>query len=210
MRELCVAGFRDAKLLKISKGAAECSLEYLVRALRRQKSETPVVLVASRDRPSSHEMDLDHLRSHPQVKVLWMLREPRDVLTSVHPDKPGTFYVKPERLIQSLELYLRCRNEPQVVTVRYEDLVLEPNSVQKRIGALLGLKKLRLFTKGYEHFPRFRENVRAMHSIRPIDADSLHRWKANAPYKEYLRHVFSQYPELRSLARKCGYRTALR
>ena len=133
-----------------------------------------------------------------------MLRNPLDVLTSIHKKKPG-FYVEPYRLIASLNLYLQFAEEPQVLTVRYEDLVIEPERVQTEIAAKFGLETMRPFADCYEHFPRFKQNVEAMHSIRPIDADGLDKWRKRPDYASYLQKMVKEYPELISLARLCGY-----
>ena len=175
----------------------------LLREAREKKSRN--IFVVSRDRETSLAMSLEMLRENPTIKVIWMLRNPLDVLTSTHANKPGEFYVEPERLIQSLELYRQFRNEPQVLTVRYEDLVSNPNAVQGKIAAAFNLNPSREFTEAHKHFPRFEENVRAMHSIRPVDAGSLDKWKKNPVHAEYLKKTLADFPAIIPLARDCGY-----
>ena len=75
-------------------------------------------------------MDRDLLRVNPDVKILWMLRDPRDILTSIHANQPDKYYVTPDRLIKSLQLYLQFKDEPQVMAVRYEELVGNPDAMQ--------------------------------------------------------------------------------
>lgn len=226
MRELCVSSFRNAELVKAADDVTECPLSHLVRSLYPQgkraffsisrfvgsffsssKQSSPL-LVAGRDRDTSLSMDAELLRANPEIKLLWMLRDPRDVLTSTHPRRPGEFYVKPERLIKSLELYHHFKNLAQVLTVRYEELVFNANAVQARIAQAFQLEPIRNFTEGYKHFTRD-ENVRAMHSVRPIDAKSVQKWKANPGYLEYLQKVVAEHPALIPLARDCGYEVNL-
>ncbi len=206
MRELCVTGFRGMELVKVSNIAAECSLAHLAGLLR---APQPLTLVASRDRNTSLDMDLDLLRANPGVKVVWMLRQPLDVLTSVHADRPGEFYVDPERLFKSLKLYQRFKDEPQVLTIHYSELVSDPNAIQARIAKAFQLETGCDFTEAHKYFPRFDQNVRAMHSIRPIDAKSVQKWKDNPVYREYLEKVLDEHPALISLARDCGYEISL-
>src|SRR5271170_8026357 len=132
MRELCTHGFRNAELLKLKRNRAECSLEYVVESLKKNRADGRV-LAASRDRQTSLAMDAELLRANPGIRVLWMLRNPPDILTSAHGGMPGKYYVEPERMIASLQLYERFKNEEQVLTVRYEDLVFEPKAVQNKI-----------------------------------------------------------------------------
>ncbi len=225
MRELCATGFRGAKLVKISKTAAECSLDHLVSLLTApvkhsafstllapflsKRSRPPALLVASRDRDNSYDMAVELLRAHPEIKVIWMLRNPLDVLTSTHPDQPGKFYMPPLKVLKALELYQRFRHEPQVLSVHYEELVSNPGAVHARIASAFQVEPLRDFTEGYKHFPRFDQNVRAMHSIRPIDAGSVQKWKSNPGYREYLQQTLAEHPILISAARACGYEISL-
>jgi hypothetical protein len=204
IRELCVSSFQGAELVKLTKNQAECSLAHVVELLRPPAAGSRV-LVASRNYETSLAMDREFLRANPDVKILWMLRDPRDVLTSTHPDQPGKFYVTPERLIQSFQLYGQFKDEAQVLTIRYEELVTNPDAVQNRIAQSLNLVASRKFAEAHKFFPRFHENVRAMHSIRPIDANSVQKWRNNPPLEQYLRRLFASHPAIVSLAGECGY-----
>jgi hypothetical protein len=106
MRNLCVAAFAKAELAKLHDDAAEISFGRFVQFLGHGK-----VWVASRNQRSSLEMTAQELHSYPNVKVLWMLRDPRDVLTSVHRMDASKFWVSPERWIKSIELYHQLKND---------------------------------------------------------------------------------------------------
>jgi Sulfotransferase family len=206
MRDLCASSFRGAELVMVSKNNSECALKHLIEPLREaREKKSRKIFIVSRDRETSLAMSVEMLRENPTIKVIWMLRNPLDILTSTHANKPGEFYVEPERLFQSFELYRQFRNEPQVLTVRYEDLVSNPNAVQRRIAESFHLEAIRDFTEAYEHFPRFKENVRALHSIRPIDSDSVDKWKKTPAHVEYLKKVLTNFPAIVPLAHECGY-----
>lgn len=204
VRELCATGFSRAEPLKLPKERTECSLEFLVTSLATAR---PVgrILVASRNRDTSLVMDPELLRAHPEVKVVWTLRHPFDVLTSIHNSKPGEFYVTPERLIASLQLYDQFKREKQVLTVRYEDVALQPDIVQDQIAVAFALEPLRSFTDCYKHFSGLRKSVVALHEIRPIDANSVGRWRRNPQQRRYLRGVVEKYPAVSDLSRCIGY-----
>jgi hypothetical protein len=206
MRDLCACSFRGAELVMVSKNNSECALKHLIEPLREaRKKKSRKIFVVSRDRETSLAMGVEMLRACSNLRVIWMLRNPLDVLTSTHANKPGEFYVEPERLIQSLELFRQFRNEPQVLTVRYEDLVSNPNAVQIKIAGAFNLESSRDFTEAHKYFPRFDENVRALHSIRPVDAGSLEKWKKNPAHAEYLKKVLADFQAIVPLARDCGY-----
>lgn len=204
MRELCATAYQDAELLKLTENRAECDLEKLVAQVDSDKSgEDKRIWVASRNRPASLFMDPAVFHSHPEVGFVWMLRNPLDVLTSAHKKRKG-YYVEPYRLIASLNLWLQFRNEPNVLTVRYEDLVTTPVAVQDQIAQRFGLQSIRPFLECHQHFPQFKQNLEALHSIRPIDANSVDKWKKNPESCRYLADVLKRYPEIIALGKLCG------
>ena len=92
-----------------------------------------------------------------------------------------------------------------MLTVRYEELVANPDEMQNRIAGSFNLVASRKFAEAHKYFPRFHENVRAMHSIRPIDANSVQKWRKNPQLQQYLQQIFASHPAVMALARDCGY-----
>jgi hypothetical protein len=208
IRELCGSAFQGVEMVKLTKDTAECSLAHLVDLLHKPGNGT-AVRVASRNYENSLAMDRELLRANPDVKILWMLRDPRDILTSIHANQPEKYYVTPDRLIKSLQLYQQFKNEPQMLAVRYEELVSQPDAMQAKISGFCHLTPSRKFDEAYKFFPRFHENVRAMHSIRPIDTNSVQKWRTNPAHQKYLQQTLSAHPEISTLARECGYDVSL-
>jgi Sulfotransferase domain len=187
MRELCLSGFRETKLVQSSETNLECGLDLFIKPQQRKFLESKAtVFVASRDRDCMYSMSLEMVRSHPGLHVIWMLRNPLDVLTSIHPHKPDRFYMSPGRWMETIELYKKFEKEPQVMTVRYEELVSNPQAVQKRIAETCSLEPVRCFTESHAFFSKSPTAVQALHSIRPIDSDSVEKWKKNPEYRDYL------------------------
>ncbi len=58
-----------------------------------------------------------------KVKIIHLLRDGRDVLTSKHPTNPNKYWVSPSRYIQDVQSGLEYQSHPSVYTVKYEDLV---------------------------------------------------------------------------------------
>lgn len=203
MRELCATAYQDAELLKLTENRAECDLEKLAQVDLNRSGGDNRIWVASRNRPASLVMDPAVVHAHPEIGFVWMLRNPLDVLTSAHKKKRG-YYVEPYRLIASLNLWLLFRNEPNVLTVRYEDLVTTPVAVQDQIAERFGLHPIRPFLECHEHFPQFKQNLEALHSIRPIDANSVDKWKKSPESCRYLGDVLKRYPEIIALGKLCG------
>jgi len=204
IRELCGSAFQGVEMVKLTKDTAECSLAHLIDLLD-QPAKNAAVRVASRNYENSLAMDRELLRANPDVKILWMLRDARDILTSIHANQPDKYYVTPDRLVKSLQLYLQFKDEPQVLAVRYEELVGNPDAMQVKISQFCHLTASRKFVEAHKFFPRFHENVRAMHSIRPIDTNSVQKWRTNPAHQKHLQDVFAAHPEILKLAGECGY-----
>lgn len=204
IRELCVAAFKGAELVRLTEHRAECSLTHVVDRMTQSIADTRI-LVASRNYENSFVVNRNLLHTHPEIKILWTLRDPRDVLTSLHPERPGEFYVTPERWIASFELYRQFKDEPQVLTIRYEDLVTRPCATQKRITKSFNLTAIRKFGDAHNFFPCFYENARAMHSIRPIDTNSIHKWRKCSQLTQYLKQIYANHPAIIRMAGDCGY-----
>jgi hypothetical protein len=204
MRELCAAGFAGAEALPLPQHRTECSFEFMLATLAKVR-EASRILVASRNRDASLAMDRHLLLAHPEVKVVWMLRHPFDVLTSYHASDPGRFYVSPERLITSLDLHEAFRHEPQVLTLHYEDVILRPLEAQNEIAAAFALEPSRSFPECHAHFTAGRKSVVALHSVRPLDASSIGRWRRNPEHCQYLLSVLAAHPALAGSSRRAGY-----
>ena len=67
------------------------------------------------------------------VRIVHIVRDGRDVITSKHPDKQTKYWVPPERWINDVEAGLQYENHPQVLTIKYEDLVGRPEETIKKI-----------------------------------------------------------------------------
>lgn len=70
-----------------------------------------------------HEFD-EIRRQLGKVKFVHIVRDGRDVVTSVHPKKPGQYWVPIERWILDVRAGLRQKECEDVFTLKYEDLVL--------------------------------------------------------------------------------------
>jgi hypothetical protein len=60
------------------------------------------------------------------------VRDGRDVVLSMHPRRQSRSHVPPERWISDVAAGTRFEGHPRVLTVRYEDLVTEPEAQLRR------------------------------------------------------------------------------
>ena len=110
-----------------------------------------------------HDLPLDRI-------IIYSVRHPFDVLTSVHPQtvRQRLFHITPERWTNEYEALNRLREEQpsrKICYVKYENLVTSPDGVQQQIAEHCGL--------AIDH--RFTEKLR-LGSVRKWEHDPLRRW----------------------------------
>ena len=117
-----------------------------------------------------------------QLKLLYLVRHPLDVVTSTLNYRGKTYknYIPPERWLAETKA-LRSLIESQrqgVFLLRYEDLVLQPDTAQRKIGDYFGLKIDTLFSRCHERFIASEDIDATLNGLRPPDASSIGRWKS--------------------------------
>jgi hypothetical protein len=135
-----------------------------------------------------------------QVFLINIIRDPRDVLTSRHArDKKGSYYVDPDRWKRSMEaadrLLQLLDGYPYTLTVRYEDVVLNSRGFEETVRTRFGMK-LRETLKNIDGLKDNLEalklnvgRVKAMHTLRNFDPESIGRWKKSADEVVYLDEI---------------------
>ncbi|MCF7916350.1 MAG: sulfotransferase [Candidatus Omnitrophica bacterium] len=113
-----------------------------------------------------------------KVKIINIVRDGRDVITSRHPSDLSKFWVSSQRWINDVEAGLSYENHPQVLTIRYEDLINNYETTVKSICAFIGED----FRKEFLQFPKTAKEklteFKALNNeVQSIFADSIGRWK---------------------------------
>lgn len=143
--------------------------------------------------------------------VVHVVRDPRDVLTSRKGERE--LYVELERWRRSARASalvlerLRAAGYSRVLTVRYEDIVAQP----ERVGCLLMDRTGLRLRPGVASWARLRDNLaivgqtvaraQAMHSIRDFDPRSVGRWRRHAEQREFVRRLLRESPVREDLHR---------
>jgi hypothetical protein len=177
---------------------------------RREIGGGPGVLVTKRGF-RWHEPDqltpLIQRIKHEDLGLIYLVRDPRDVLTSLHAGNSSqTSYLSPERWLASVKAGDRLLHEvgglDRTLVLRYEDFALRPEQVQRRLEQAFGLA----LRPGAASLSELEENLSAanyrvprnmelaMNRIRRIDASSVGRWRraAHGPT------AFEEYPAIRA------------
>ncbi len=139
----------------------------------------------------------------PELYVIAMIRDPRGVITSRHDSKPGVYFSSFWRWERYLEAIAALENHPRYLTVRYEDLVDDPDAVQDRVARAFPFLHM---TGRFSRFPEgaeVHERARvSLNGVRSVDRTSLGRWRQELPRVkgELIRH-----PEMNQWLVRLGY-----
>ncbi len=120
---------------------------------------------------------------------------------------PQGYVVSSERWGRYYEAFKRQQNEPDVITVRYEDLVADVENEQKRLEAFTG----ETMAVPFSHFneverPDF--DTSTLNGLRPIEQTLIARWAAPS-HEERIREVLHELPESPQALIDLGYATVV-
>lgn len=153
---------------------------------------------------SSGKLD-KHLASK-DLGVIFMMRDPRDVLVSKHYLKPNIYWVQPERWMRNAEFARKHQDHSRVLLVKYEDVLTSPNKVQNEISDKFGLTMLRQFDECHLYFDENDEaNIGAMNGVRPLDSSRIGNWKDDPAKMKRIKKIMKQHPEIETYMDMFGY-----
>lgn len=148
------------------------------------------------------------LSINPRLHVIYMLRDPRDAISSrSHRNNRGDKKIwgsladwkAHHALAQQLEAY------PNFITIKYEDLVSEPDKVQAYLQERMPfLKRKCLFSEYHLQASPSSKSEAALGGLRPISPVSIGNWRKNKPY---IKAQIEKYGDISALLIELGYET---
>jgi len=118
----------------------------------------------------------------PDLHVVFLLRDPRDVVASRHKLDPGRYWTNLRIWKRALAAARRVFDHPRFVLLRYEDLVRDPEGTQaelaRRLPFLTPTGPMREFSARADPS---NQSLEALHELRPIDDRSIGRWRRHKP-----------------------------
>jgi len=153
------------------------------------------------------------------VLHLILLRDPRDLVSSRHEYVSNQYFqgYDYQFLIRDgfksftgpglgaiAEAVRKVKNDNRrIYTMRYEELVCDPERARQVIGFATGFELRNSFSTFHESkIPQ--DLVDALNGVRPVEAPKKPAWTESGRYERVLRQI-STFPELESLALEWGY-----
>jgi hypothetical protein len=122
------------------------------------------------------------LRIDPNLWVINMVRDPRDIVVSRHGKAPDKYWCGLRHWKTGLPAVRKARTHPRFVNVRYEDLVRRPQRVQTMLLDRVPFLRKTAEFRDYDRFSRPSAKTReALRELRPIDTRSIGAWRQHKP-----------------------------
>ncbi len=107
-----------------------------------------------------------------------MVRDPRDVVVSRHRASPDHFWSDLEWIKVRVRLFNKAISHPRFISIRYEDLVANPDEVQATLMRKIGFLRKKAAFSDFAKVARPSESaVRALGGVRDISTESIARWR---------------------------------
>jgi hypothetical protein len=140
-----------------------------------------------------------------KVKIINIFRDARDVVTSRHPLDPTQYWVPIERWVEDVKSGLDAQQHyPNVLSIRYEDLVAETETVIRKACAFIQEDFDPRMMEYHKH-TNVQTNLAWSGKARPIHAESLRKWE-NPEHASRINELMAN-SEAVMLSRQLGYLT---
>ena len=137
------------------------------------------------------------------VRFIVLSRDPRDVLTSMHFSRPSEYFVSAAAWRHIYKHWKWACQSSDTLSIRYEDLITRPDTVETGVCEFTGWKTTRDFQQFHHCVPRGFDG-RALNGVRPLDSDNQNRWRLEQ-HRCRMQSLLSELPELPRVLVDLGY-----
>jgi hypothetical protein len=113
---------------------------------------------------------------HEQVRLIHLIRDGRDVVTSRHPYKPDRYWVPVSRWVNDVSAGLAFHDHPCVLTIRYEDLITEYGTTIEAVCAHIGEECTESVRDWFAH-TGIRSSRHWFEPVQQLHTKAIGRWK---------------------------------
>jgi len=111
-----------------------------------------------------------------RVKLINIIRDGRDIMLSKHPKKEDDYWVSPERWVNDVKAGLKFKDHPQVLTIKYEDLILNYHDLIVEICDFIDEDCPEEVYNWFEH-TNVKKSKAWSHSAQKIHSKSIKKWE---------------------------------
>lgn len=116
------------------------------------------------------------------LHVIYMLRDPRDMIVSMHGSDSELYYSNLEYWNNFMPFADALRDHPRFLQIRYEDLAANPDAVQQKISAHLPfIKQKHKFSEYHRVSNPSSDSRLALGEVRPVSSKSIGNWRNHKP-----------------------------
>lgn len=143
------------------------------------------------------------LKYWSEAQFIHIIRDPRDVLTSRHRNKPGEYWVSLNRWVKDVSKGLDLQDHPRLFTIRYEDLVQDFEPTIQALCNSLGMKCGTEILNWHTH-TTVRKNRSWEGKVVKLHSNSLKKWEL-PEHGERLNQIKGD-KRIQALMERLGYR----
>lgn len=156
---------------------------------------------------SKKPTDLVHaarvIRWDKALHVIYMQRDPRDVIVSEHGSRRGEYWCDFNVWQHNQRLLPKISGNPRFIECKYENLVRDPDAEQTRIAEAYPFLKTKFKFSEFEQVSQASDAANlALKGVRAISPASVGTWRRNLPR---IAAQLSAYPELAQAVVDAGY-----
>lgn len=149
---------------------------------------------------------LEFFLTQEDLGIIYMMRDPRDVLVSRHFMQPQKYWVSPQRWIDTAHMAEEVKDYPQVIVVKFEDLIEVSDEVQLEIARVFDLEMSVPFEECHKKFNQTdKVGISAMNGARSLDTSRIGNWKEDEAKRARVQWAFTRCPEIKELMQKFDY-----
>ena len=136
------------------------------------------------------------------VKLIHLVRDGRDVMLSKHPSNPDEYWVSPKRWVNDVKAGLKYKDHPQVLTIKYEDLILSYDETVEIICDFIN-EECTEELYSYLNHTNVKDNNAWHNGAKKLHTKSVEKWKKEEN-KERVEEVMKN-DEVKALLKELNY-----
>jgi len=138
----------------------------------------------------------------PDARFIHIVRDPRAVCTSIHPEKPDEYWIPIDRYITDVSAGVAMHDHHQVFTLKYEDLVTDYLGQMRKVCDFIEEPMSEELWRWYDH-ATVRDNRAWFGGVQEVHSLALDKWKDHSHQKRVVEITMNA--EVRGLMDRFEY-----